>query len=45
MKQEQLTCRLREKRYKSWRGKVGKVASNLLARDFKAEKPNLKWAH
>lgn len=44
MKQEDLTCKLREKRYRSWRGKVGKVASNLLARDFKAEKPNLKWA-
>jgi len=44
MKQEDLTCKLREKKYKSWRGKVGKVASNLLARDFKAEKPNQKWA-
>lgn len=44
MKQEQLTCMLREKRYHSWRGEMGKVAPNLLARDFRAEKPNLKWA-
>ena len=44
MKQEQLTCTLREKKYRSYRGKVGKIAPNLLQRDFKAEKPNLKWA-
>ena len=36
---------LREKKYYcSWRGKVGRVAPNLLRRDFKAEKPNQKWA-
>ncbi len=44
MKQEQLTCTLREKKYRSYRGKVGKIAPNLLQRDFKAETPNLKWA-
>jgi putative transposase len=44
MKQEQLTCILREKKYHSYRGGVGKIAPNLLKRDFKAEKPNLKWA-
>jgi len=30
--------------YKSYKGKVGKVADNILNRDFKAEKPNQKWA-
>jgi transposase InsO family protein len=45
MKQEHLTCMLREKKYyRSWRGKVGRVAPNLLKRDFRAEKPNQKWA-
>ena len=44
MKQEQLTCMLRKKKYHSYRGEVGKIAPNLLKRDFRAEKPNLKWA-
>ena len=44
MKQAHLSCMLREKKYHSYRGKVGKVAHNLLKRDFKAVRPNLKWA-
>jgi len=43
MKKFHLTCMLREKKYRSYRGKVGKIAPNLLKRDFKAVKPNLKW--
>ena len=43
MKQSRLTCMLREKKYHSYRGEVGKIAPNLLKRDFKAVKPNLKW--
>ena len=35
---------LRKKKYHSYRGEVGKIAPNLLKRDFKAERPNLKWA-
>ena len=31
-------------RYSSYKGEVGKIADNLLKRDFKAEKPNQKWA-
>ena len=42
MKQAHLTCRLREKRYHSYHGEVGKIAPNLLKRDFKAMKRNLK---
>ena len=30
-------------KYRSYKGNVGKVASNLLNRDFYAEKPNQKW--
>jgi transposase InsO family protein len=43
MKQAHLTCMLREKKYRSYRGEVGKIAPNLLQRDFRAVKPNLKW--
>lgn len=34
---------VRIKRYKSYHGKVGKTAPNLLERNFKADKPNQKW--
>lgn len=43
MKQLGLFCRVRMKRYNSYRGEVGKIASNLLERSFDAEKPNQKW--
>lgn len=38
-----LTCRVRMKKYRSYRGNVGKVAPNVLSRDFTADKPNQKW--
>ncbi len=38
-----LVCRVRMKKYRSYRGEDGKVAPNLLNRDFHAEKPNQKW--
>ena len=44
MKQAHLTCMLRQKKYHSYRGEVGKIAPNLVQRNFKALKPNLKWA-
>lgn len=43
MKQLNLKCMVRIKKYKSYRGKVGKIAPNLLERNFKADKPNQKW--
>lgn len=33
-----------KRKYSSYQGTVGKVAKNLLKRDFKATKPNQKWA-
>ena len=30
-------------KYRSYKGEVGKIAPNLLNRDFRAEKPNQKW--
>lgn len=44
MKEEGVTCQLRKKRYRSYKGSVGKIAPNLLNRDFKAAQPNQKWA-
>jgi len=38
-----LVCRVRIKKYKSYRGEVGTVAPNLLERDFSAKSPNEKW--
>ena len=38
-----LVCRARMKKYRSYKGEVGKIAPNLLERDFYAEKPNQKW--
>lgn len=34
---------VRPKRYCSYKGKLGKVANNILNRDFKAFRPNEKW--
>ncbi|STY71930.1 Integrase core domain [Megamonas hypermegale] len=44
MKEENLTCKVRAKKYKSYRGQEGKIAKNILNRNFKASKPNEKWA-
>ncbi len=38
-----LVCRVRMKKYRSYKREDGKVAPNLLNRDFHAEKPNQKW--
>jgi len=38
-----LKCIVRMKKYKSYRGTVGKIAPNILNRDFTAETPNEKW--
>lgn len=35
---------IRLKKYKSYKGEQGKIAPNLLKRNFKAEAPNQKWA-
>ena len=43
MKELGLVCRVRMKKYKSYKGEVGKIAPNLLERNFEAEKSNQKW--
>ena len=43
MKQLGLFCRVRMKKYNSFRGETGKVAPNILERNFEADRPNQKW--
>ena len=43
MKELGLVYRVRIKKYRSYKGEVGKIAPNLLNRDFHAENPNQKW--
>ena len=42
-KQMELVCRARGKKNRSCKGEVGRIAPNLLNRDFHADKPNQKW--
>ena len=43
MRETGLICKVRLKKYHSYKGEVGKVAPNLLERDFTAKAPNEKW--
>lgn len=43
MKELGLKSLVRMKKYRSYKGKIGKVAPNILERNFTAEKPNEKW--
>ena len=43
MKELNLKSMVRMKKYSSYWGQVGKIAPNVLKRNFKADKPNEKW--
>ena len=43
MKDLGLKCQVRIKKYRSFRGEVGKIAPNIIDRDFNADAPNQKW--
>ncbi|MCM3655463.1 IS3 family transposase [Metabacillus litoralis] len=43
MREMNLECLVRIIKYRSYRGKVGKIAPNILERDSQAIKPNEKW--
>jgi len=43
MRETGLICRVRMRKYVSYKGEVGIVAPNLIERNFEAEKPNQKW--
>ncbi|WP_345107507.1 IS3 family transposase [Mucilaginibacter panaciglaebae] len=39
-----LKCNIRKVSYRSYKGEVGKIAPNVLERNFEASLPNQKWA-
>ena len=39
MKELGLRCLIRKKRYRSYKGTIGKIAPNILDRDFRADRP------
>jgi len=39
-----IKCEVRAKRYRSYRGVIGKVAPDILQRNFRTDMPNKKWA-
>ena len=43
MKELGLVCRVRMKKYRSYKGEVGRIAPNLLQRNFSTTAPNQKW--
>lgn len=43
MDEMNLKCTVRAKKYKSYKGQVGRAAPNILARAFQATQPNQKW--
>lgn len=43
MRKQGLASNLRSKKYQSYKGIYGKVAPNVLQRNFNAEAPNQKW--
>ncbi|MEK5380013.1 IS3 family transposase [Niallia sp. FSL W8-0635] len=43
MKELGLKCMIRMKKYKSYKGGVGKTAPHILKRNFQATQPNKKW--
>ncbi len=43
MKELGLKCMVRNKKYRSYKGEIGKVAPNIIERNFTAQKPNQKW--
>ena len=44
MKEMNISSKIRIKKYKSYKGLVGKIAPNILNRNFNSMKPNEKWA-
>ena len=42
MSEAGIKCEVRMKKYKSYKGRIGKIAPNLLERDFYSDKPHTK---
>ena len=39
-----ISAKSKKRHYRSYKGEVGKIAPNVIARDFKVSAPNQKWA-
>jgi transposase InsO family protein len=44
MAELELKSLVRKKRYRSYKGEVGRIVPNILERNFKTDRPNKKWA-
>ena len=44
MNQMGLKAKTKKRHYHSYKGEIGKIAPNVLERDFCADRPNQKWA-
>ena len=44
MREERIACKVRQHKYNSYKGQVGRIAQNLLRRDFSTTGSNQKWA-
>ncbi|XEQ97908.1 IS3 family transposase ISBth167 [Sporomusa paucivorans] len=44
MKRLHFKCMVRIKKYRSYKGEKGKIAPNVIQRNFKTDAPNKKWA-
>ncbi|MDP2185772.1 MAG: IS3 family transposase [Xanthomonadales bacterium] len=43
MREEQRLCQVRRRKYRSYRGEQGRIAPNILARDFTTNQASCKW--
>jgi len=43
MQESGIKCKIRIKKYRSYRGKISSIAPNILKRNFNSEAPNKKW--
>ena len=44
MGQMELKARTKRQKYRSYKGEIGRIAPNVLNRDFHASRPNQNWA-
>lgn len=43
MRELNIKANVKRRKYHSYKGEIGKVADNIINRDFSAEQPNVKW--
>ena len=43
MQEEHIVCKVRQRKYSSYKGRIGRIAQNLLGQDFSTTRSNEKW--